>query len=344
MQEIPRNTGICYLRIFATICVVWLHTNSTLIDNPNLFKLTFEEQAFFSASYQMMYWAVPIFFMITGALFLNPKRETSYYIYITKYVKRMILALFIFGIPFASLKLVMLEHSLTPMLLLLSIKAVIENDSFGHLWYLFTLIGIYLVLPIFKAFVQKTSENDLKIFLLLLIAIDFFFPLVNELLEIRIAFELPFKYPVFYVLLGYYITYMSPEWSKKLKTNMVVIVCCIILIWILNFLKLTPDVWTSYNSPLTAILAISIYSVFTQHIYRTISISSTIWNLDRLCFGVYLVHPLFIQYVYRVMKITPSGFACYPIATIVCFICFIFCAFIASYMMNKIKVLKKYVL
>ena len=57
--------------------------------------------------YQMMYWAVPVFFIITGVLLLNPSKSITATDCIWKYEKRIVLALLIFGIPFAILKLVM---------------------------------------------------------------------------------------------------------------------------------------------------------------------------------------------------------------------------------------------
>lgn len=97
-----RLSYISYLRITATVCVIWLHTCSTLTDNRELFALS-EAQNVFFGDYRLMYWAVPVFLMITGALLLG--KEASYS-KCFQYCCRVILALFVFGIPFAAMKLV----------------------------------------------------------------------------------------------------------------------------------------------------------------------------------------------------------------------------------------------
>ena len=69
-----------------------------------------------------------------------------------------------------------------------------------------------------------------------------------------------------------------------------------------------------------------------------------LWKIDRLCFGVYLIHPLFIQFTYRVLGITPMKFGITWIGTIVLFVFFVACSFAFSYIASLIKPLKKYVL
>lgn len=71
------SASISYMRIIAIICVIWLHTCNTLIDNLNLFALSNNQIKFYSASYQTMHWEVPLFFMITGALLLNLEKKIS---------------------------------------------------------------------------------------------------------------------------------------------------------------------------------------------------------------------------------------------------------------------------
>ena len=56
-----KQDSICYLRIVTTICVIWLHTCSTLYENQQIFTLNESQILFFGTSYQMMNWAVPVF-------------------------------------------------------------------------------------------------------------------------------------------------------------------------------------------------------------------------------------------------------------------------------------------
>ncbi len=268
-----------------------MHTCSTLTDNPGLFILTENQVAFFASSYQMMYWAVPVFFMITGVLLLNPDKKITPKQCITKYSYRVLLALIVFGTPFAILKTIIEKHSLNPFYIILAFKAVIENNSFGHLWYLYTLIGIYLVLPYLKKMVNNSKDSEIKFLLIVLFIIDFCFPILSEILCINIAFELPFKYPLFYILAGYYFNKDKKRFANKTKIIVVFIFMCILLIWGLNYMELAPNLWTAYTSPLISFLSVLVFIFFLT---RQFPKSEKVWKTDRLCFGVYLIHPLFI--------------------------------------------------
>lgn len=48
-QASARESGVSRLRILATACVVWLHTCTTLIDNPDVFSITQSQHIFFSS-------------------------------------------------------------------------------------------------------------------------------------------------------------------------------------------------------------------------------------------------------------------------------------------------------
>lgn len=70
-----------------------------------------------------------------------------------------------------------------------------------------------------------------------------------------------------------------------------------------------------------------------------------LWYMDRLCFGVYLVHPLFINFVYKFLKISPvDAGKGYPLAVVAFWTFFVVCSFAVSWLIYLIKPLKKYVL
>ena len=70
-----------------------------------------------------------------------------------------------------------------------------------------------------------------------------------------------------------------------------------------------------------------------------------LWKIDRLCFGVYLIHPVFINFIYKFLKLTPIAFDnFYPIATVVFWAFFAVSSFVGAWIMYQIPILKKYIL
>lgn len=333
-----KQDSICYLRIVTTICVIWLHTCSTLYENQQIFTLNESQILFFGTSYQMMNWAVPVFFMITGMLFLRSEMHIEVTDWFFKYTKRILLALFIFGIPYSTLKIIMTE-GLSISLLSKSVLAVVTNKGFGHLWYLYVLIGIYLIMPVLKSFCDTATAGEMQLVLITLFIFDFCFPLLSQLIEYKIAFVGQILYPTFYVLIGHWLFENKRRFNTKILE--LVSLFCVLLIWILNIFNFKPGIWTQYDSPLIVILAVSIFAQFITREWKNIRL---LWVIDRLCFGAYLIHPLFIQFTYRFLKVTPVDFSPYPVMTVLFAVLFICLSFSTSWIMRKIGVLRKFVL
>lgn len=281
--------------------------------------------------------------MLTGALLLDPEKNIAAKDYIKKYVLRILLAIVIFGIPFSILKMIMETKKISISFIPLSVKAIIENDSLSHMWYLYTLIGLYIVLPILRSFVKYASDKEVLLVLISFFIIDFVFPLINGLVNCKIAFDLPLKYPVFYVLMGWELKRNSKSISDKIneKRCIVFVFGIIGVIWILNFTLPSMDYLVGYNSPLIVILSMAIFFFFKIRFCNAgIKKEVSIWKVDRLCFGVYLIHPVFIQFTYRFLKVTPIYRNFFPLFTIACFGAFTVLSFIASWMISRIPLLR----
>ncbi len=341
-QSASKNTGISCLRIFATIAILWLHTAGTVAEANPLIEQ--DIRRLFKFLQIMMNWAVPVFFMITGSLMLNPAKEITAEKCIKKYAARIFTALLLFGIPFAALILIFEGGSFSAETALNSVTAVFTGGSFSHLWYLYVLIGIYLILPVLRAFVKNASQKDLLLVTAVLFVFDFVFPTISSYAGIQIEFSVPFTYPLFYLLMGYYISAYKPAalCNKLLNGAVTAVFCLCVLIFVYNDISLA---CFYYDGVLTGIAAAAVFSSFTIcGNYDKCRKPELLWKIDRLCFGVYLIHPVFIQFSYRFLKLTPASFDAYYIAFIPFFIVFTLCSFFASWVMSLIKPLKKYVL
>lgn len=342
MKKQAVSGALSWLRIVATVAVVVSHAWSTLTDNPDMFSMTLSENAFLVTAYSLTKWAVPVFFMITGALFLRKDKQISIRDCLCKYTRRMLLALVIFGIPYGMLMSLFETKQISLSLLPDAIIRLINGDSFGHLWYLYTLIGIYLFLPFIKAFTDRATKGQLGYLLLILFVFNFCIPLTDTLTGSHIAFKLPLTtYPLFYLLLGHYFYNEKPQWSQAAWIPVAGTAASVIIVLAVGMAGLPLGYVMDYHRPGCALFAASMFLLF----YRIGKPGSgRVWAMDRLCFGVYLIHPLFIQFVYKFLHITPIGTPLYPVLSVLFALVFVLLSFTASWVMAQIKPLKKYVL
>lgn len=338
-----KSKAISVLRLIATIAVVFSHVCSTITENPEVAILTGSQFAFLDFLLNFCKWHVPTFFMLSGMLLLN-KREITVHDCIFKYTKRMLLALFVFGIPFALMIQFFESRVISMEMLWKAVIMTLNNQSFSHLWYLFTMIGIYVILPVLKLITDKANKKTLKYFLVVLFVFNFCIPFINKITGLSIAFTMPFgTYAIFFILLGFYLNQIDVKDIKNIKlvsSGGLIVVAFITLAFTL--IKGSADIVMSYQSPINVLATVSMYFLITGGVSG--ESNKMLWRLDRLCFGVYLIHPLFIQFVYKFLKITPMRFSGWVPMTFVFGIVFVAMGFIASWVMSLIKPLKKYVL
>ncbi len=110
-------------------------------------------------------WSVPIFVMISGALFLG--REVSISAILKKNVAR-IAAVFLFWSGCYALVDLIFRHA--PLSVVLS--QLITGHY--HLWFLYMIVGLYLLIPLLRPIVQ--NETLMRYFLLLAFLFTFLLP------------------------------------------------------------------------------------------------------------------------------------------------------------------------
>lgn len=335
------------MRIIAALAVIFHHTCRTVNSHPELFHFTPIQNIVLEIGVSLATWAVPVFFMISGALLLKSGKCITYKMCLTKYIKRPLLALFVFGIPFSCLEIIMTTKKFSFTMIPQGFLKVITGDSWDHLWYLYALVGLYLFLPFIKSFTDHCSRATIRYILTVLFVVNLFLPAVGSSLGISIAFETPIKSsPMFFFLLGKYLDDKVPKHLVQKRRNMIGIAVVLTL-------KVLAGAYTGANeisfasgrdSILTIILAVFIFVTLKGIQINKIN-SAFLWNVDRLCFGVYLIHPVFIHFFYKFLKITPLSFGAAWISGVFVFwLIFIVCSFAASWIMCFIRPLKKYVL
>ena len=273
---------------------------------------------------------------------LNPNKPVSYDKVFRKYIRRMILTLLVFGIPFAFLIGYAENRNISGDTVLQSVLSVMTGKSLSHLWYIYSLIGIYLVLPALWRIVMNSEKRELEVLLAIMFVIDFVLPMISRVTGLSIAFNLPFGFTIFYVLAGYYVQFHKPRILSKIGVNVLICVFCIACIIGIHYLSNDTEKWLAYDSPIIAIMALSIYSAIVMNLER--DVSPRCWKVDRLCFGVYLIHPVFIQFCYRVLKVTPISLGNYVIGCIGMWVAFVILSFVGSWILNKIPFLRNSVL
>ena len=61
MEKNQINYNISIMRIMATLGVIYMHTNTTLLFNPQLFTISLSQGLFLRMGHELFLWTVPFF-------------------------------------------------------------------------------------------------------------------------------------------------------------------------------------------------------------------------------------------------------------------------------------------
>lgn len=155
---------------------------------------------------------------------------------------------------------------------------------------------------------DKLSYREFEFLLAVLFVFDFLLPFIGVIVGKKIGFYIQVSFSIFYLLLGYYI-----RRYRAIKTSICILVAILVLtvLGLIAYFNPNPESdLINYHSPLVAALSACVFCI----IHNGESILNRIANkriarwIEKYSFGIYLIHPLFIQILYRIFKFTPDFF------------------------------------
>jgi len=329
------------LRIAATCAVVLLHVVTGVMDNTDMSGYPMEETLFL-VLLDLITWCVPVFLLISGYLFLDPVREITFKRVVTKYCRRVLFALFLFGVPYACMELVMVEHSFSMEMLGKAVLMVCSGNSWAHMWYLYMIFGLYFFTPLLRWLVQRIPRWSLYGVLMFLVLGSSILPFLKKLLCWEQLPVLPDGgIYLFYYLCGYLFVCADSRCRQGKKRMKVLVIICLLVGMTCSRLFGDYSVRMAYNYPFTVMVSLLLMSLACET--GVIKEMPIIAKISGLCFAIYLIHPVFLNVLYKFLNISlldfPIWFSLPGIFLIVLAL-----SGIVAWVLYQIPVLRKYVL
>ena len=195
-----RVTYFDWLRGAATIAVVVLHMFNKMLTDHTVAELGVPMVLVWTELQLLLTrWAVPFFLMITGALLLNPARQQSWK-KIFRYVFRMICVLLVF----CPIYTCMSARGISIAAIVDGLGKAVTKGSWDHLWYVYALIGLYLLTPALSIYVRAATHEQQRSVLLMLAVTTLCIPTLNYATWAGVVNFVWVTSSLFYYLLGSY--------------------------------------------------------------------------------------------------------------------------------------------
>lgn len=172
MTVISRLVWIDYIRVVATLSVILLHSSALLLPQYNHVPQAHWLIAdIYQSSVRM---CVPLFFMISGYLLLE--KEEPLDVFFKKRLDKVIIPLLSWSIIYVFWQSYQGVFKMSwQSFFNLSISPVHR-----HLWFMYSILGIYLVIPILKIFIRNATKSLLYYYIFLWLFISSIVPLIER--------------------------------------------------------------------------------------------------------------------------------------------------------------------
>lgn len=322
----PRKQFLDVLRVLATCAVVLMHvlTGATDVTDASIVP---EYRSLLLSVMDLVTWCVPIFLMISGYLFLNPERTLTYPVMIKKYCRRIALAILLFGVPYAASELVVAERTFRIRMIPEALKMTLMGHTWSHMWYLYLILFLYLITPLLKKVLRVLPVWGVVAMMAVIFLGSSVAPFLNKVLDVNSIPVLPDGGVYFlYYLCGYLFAVrevcvdkaescgtsgkgmeagLDTEPVRGKRTGNVWLIAAAVLMMgmILSRTLAGFSIQMAYNYPFTVLLAVLLFAAGWNGSIQKHRIP---WQeAGALSFAVYLVHPVYVNLLYKFVKITP---------------------------------------
>jgi surface polysaccharide O-acyltransferase-like enzyme len=288
------------LRVFAVFMVVVVHVSAPIVYSFGDVPIAAWMSANFYDSLSRM--SVPLFFLASGYLILGRPATTS------EFYRKRLMKIVVPLMAWSTLYFLWMhkEYFSSPYTIFEAIFSILKAVYLGpvvfHLWFLYVLIGIYLVAPIMRIYVHSSKNNDLIYFIFLWLLTGPFLSLFgkivgppSELAEIPVVSGF-----IGYFVLGYALRRL--DFSRKTIWFVGFLVASLIV----TFLGTYYLSWRSdqFNEYLYDYLSLNVVVMSASAFVLILNWTwakkprSLFQTLSSLSFGIYLIH-IFILEVLR---------------------------------------------
>ncbi|CAI1596104.1 acyltransferase [Serratia proteamaculans] len=294
-----RNNNLELLRVCACVMVVLVHVSKWIM--PRSTSGSEFLIGNFINSFSLI--CVPLFVIISGYFVLNNTRNTDIKTFYTKYFFNIV-------VPVVAYSLFYIIYSLYKVKVFHegSVKDVIYTLAMGkpyyHLWYMYMLIGLYLLVPfIIKAF---DGYEDKVIFY----ASGYFLAMAAVssawyyVFEVKKFWPLDFVTYLGYFIFGMYLARKTNPTSRYLNLGMYFFASAGILILSTKTYHLAANhsYFFSYVSVLTIVSAIGFFNFIRA---LKINANPVLSFASKYSFRVYLVHAFFLDIIFSIFGNDP---------------------------------------
>ena len=341
------NTRIVYfdiLNIIAIVAVIALHCNSIVHGTPN--TRAWNTSLIVEC---LCYFAVPLFCMLSGANLMNYRKKYDTKTFFKKRFLKVLVPFIFWAIVMFIWKIYIIKTMPTIEGIGNWINAFFTNKEESTYYFMYSILGIYLTIPILSLLTEEKHRKTLWFTVSLYFIFNSFIPNILSLFKITYNSNTQVLLGgyIIFVLLGYLLS--TEDISKKKRIMLYVFTIIGVLYRYLTTFILSKELgyvvkttW-GYTSWHSILLACSVFVIIKQLFTTKFNLSKKhaklLSKVSSGSFGIYLIHQIVMYYEKAIFNINPAMWEWRTIGVITTYII----SLLIVLVIKKIPIIKKIV-
>lgn len=160
-----RNISYDLLRIISALSVVMLHVSGLYIQKYPVGSMDFRIANFYDS---ISRFGIPIFVMISGAIFLSEEKTVTTKKLWTKNILRLFIVYLVWAFAYYAYQCIYYWNVSIFHKGILGVVTGIVYAS-DHFWFIFMIIGIYALVPFLRTWLSRAEKKELNYFVVLFV-------------------------------------------------------------------------------------------------------------------------------------------------------------------------------
>jgi surface polysaccharide O-acyltransferase-like enzyme len=244
-------------------------------------------------------WALPIFTMVTGYLLLDPRKPLDWHGYYHRRIQKIAWPLLAWTIIYVGLTGYDDYATGRPFGIATVIAMLIKGEPYSHLWYLYMLVGLYVVCPFIRLATDRMTRGQLIGAVALCFIVDAFSSSLDALHSVpNVTYIDDFPHYIGYFLAGHLFGRVLTL-PRVAPTIAVLVASFLALTAIIDVVAhlvspLAAHQLLGFWNPLIVVLSLAVFVLLRRLPIPTSWHQWLAWG-GGMSFGVYLVHPAFLD-------------------------------------------------
>lgn len=292
-----------YMRAVAAVAVIVLHVAS----NNWYGYIGTADWNSFTLYLGLTRFSVPLFVMISGVLFLRKERQIDIKRIFSHNIVRLILVLLFWSMIYQIYHQVSDSGTFVPGMLWQGVKNILKGETQVHLWFLYMMIGLYIVLPLVKVFTDHATKKQLEYFLLLYLVFHCLLTVLNrqESVYIKVFSVNMSKLGITgvsgyagYFILGHYLDNYPLKGIQRKALYILGIVSLAVTVGATYVSSVSKgaceDIYLNYMTPNVLFMSAAVFTAMSKTACKEGIVHRAAVQIADCSLGIYGVHMLFV--------------------------------------------------